>query len=279
MTSTSAPARGPVAALRPVLRAGRSRTGVELKGYVRNRQALLFTSALPLLLLVVFATLFTGDAAGTGVPLRHVLVCGIIASGMMATTFLSLVVGIASDREDGTLKRLAATPLTPAGYVLGKAGQAVVVGLAETVLLLAVGRFGYGVALPDTAYRWWTLAWVTALGLVSCALAGIAFSRLTSTVKAALPATQIPYLVLQLISGVFFVFTSLPGSLRLAASCFPLKWIAQGLRSALLPGSFRAAEAAGGWEHGRTALVLGAWCVGGFLLCLLAFRRRPPGLR
>ena len=35
------------------------------------------------------------------------------------------------------------------------------------------------------------------------------------------------------------------------ASVFPLKWMAQGLRSALLPDAARAAEPAGSWEAAR----------------------------
>ena len=54
---------------------------------------------------------------------------------------------------------------------------------------------------------------------------------------------------------------------------FPLKWMAQGLRSVFLPDT--AAPAGAGrhrWEHGRIALVLAAWCVGGLVLCLMTFR-------
>ena len=45
-----------------------------------------------------------------------------------------------------------------------------------------------------------------------------------------------------------------------------------GMRSVFLPESFAAAEVAGSWELGKVALVLGAWCVGGLVLCLLTFR-------
>jgi ABC-2 type transport system permease protein len=44
------------------------------------------------------------------------------------------------------------------------------------------------------------------------------------------------------------------------------------LRSVFLPESFAAREAAGSWELGRVALILGAWCVAGLVLCLLTFR-------
>jgi ABC-2 type transport system permease protein len=39
-----------------------------------------------------------------------------------------------------------------------------------------------------------------------------------------------------------------------------------------LPDSYAAKEAAGSWELGRVALILGAWVVIGFLLCLFTFR-------
>ena len=39
-----------------------------------------------------------------------------------------------------------------------------------------------------------------------------------------------------------------------------------------LPDSMVFQEAGGAWEHGRMALVLGAWCVVGLVLCLVTFR-------
>jgi ABC-2 type transport system permease protein len=55
-------------------------------------------------------------------------------------------------------------------------------------------------------------------------------------------------------------------------SFFPIKWVAQGFRSVFLPDNMKYMEPAGSWEHGMTALVLGAWCVIGVVLCLLTFR-------
>ena len=53
---------------------------------------------------------------------------------------------------------------------------------------------------------------------------------------------------------------------------FPLKWIAQGMRSVFFPADLASAEMAGSWETGRTALVLLAWAVGGLVLCVLTFK-------
>jgi ABC-2 type transport system permease protein len=52
----------------------------------------------------------------------------------------------------------------------------------------------------------------------------------------------------------------------------PLKWVGQGFRSISLPDSALSMEAGGAWEHGRTALVLDAWCVVRLMLCLATFR-------
>ena len=79
-------------------------------------------------------------------------------------------------------------------------------------------------------------------------------------------------LVLQFTSGVFFQFSALPPWMQQFAALFPLKWMTQGLRSVFLPESFAAQEVAHSYELPRVALVLGAWCVGGLILCLLTFR-------
>jgi ABC-2 type transport system permease protein len=91
-------------------------------------------------------------------------------------------------------------------------------------------------------------------------------------------ATVTPFaLVLQFISGVFFLFSSLPEWMQTVAAVFPLKWMGQGLRSVFLPDALAASEPAGSWELGRVALVLGAWCVVGLLLCVATFRWQDRG--
>jgi len=80
-----------------------------------------------------------------------------------------------------------------------------------------------------------------------------------------------PFLVLQFISGVFFPYNELPRWMQTIAAFFPLKWIAQGVRSVFLPDAFQSQEVARSWEHPKTALVLGAWCVAAFLITLARF--------
>ena len=47
--------------------------------------------------------------------------------------------------------------------------------------------------------------------------------------------------MLQFISGVFFVYSDLPAWMQHVGAVFPLKWIAQGMRSVFLPDSFAVA--------------------------------------
>ena len=63
--------------------------------------------------------------------------------------------------------------------------------------------------------------------------------------------------MLQFISGVYFVFAELPEWMQSAASVFPLKWMAQGMRSVFLPEGAVVAETSGSWQLGWVALVLG----------------------
>ena len=172
---------------------GLARAALEIKSYFRNRQAVVFTIALPAVLLVLFGAIFKGNAGDTGVPMNQVLIAGIIASGLMSTTFSSLAVGIAIERDDGTLTRLAATPMPKAAYFIGKLALVFVTGLAETALLLAIGTIFYGLKLPSDARHWLTLAWVVTLGIVSCALTGIAYSRLAPNARSAAAIVQLPF--------------------------------------------------------------------------------------
>lgn len=261
------------------VRTGLSRGVLELRTFAREREAMAFTFAMPIMLLVVFGAIFKGRLDGTNVDFRQYFAAGIIASGIASTTFINLGVAIAQERDDGTLKRLYGTPMPPAAYFIGKTISALVLSVVETMILFALGGLLFGLRPPSTPERWLTLGWVFAAGVIVCTLLGIAVSSVPRSGRGAAAVLNLPYIVLQFISGVYFPFSGLPSGVQQAGALFPLKWVCQGLRSALLPDTLLPAEPAHTWEHGRTALVLAAWGVAGLVLCLTTFRwqRRKDG--
>ncbi|GAB3615704.1 ABC transporter permease [Okibacterium endophyticum] len=261
------------------IRLGLTRVAYETRLYFRAGDQVFFTFLFPVVMLAIFSTAFssTGDVGalpdGTGgITQAAYFLPGMVAAGILLSGMQNLAVDIATEKGDGTLKRLGGSPLPVLSYFIGKMGQVLVTSVLQMVLLLLVARIAFGVALPTEPQRWLDFAWIYLLGIITSAVLGIALSALPRSGKTA-TAVVIPIvLVLQFISGVYLTFTMLPEWLQNVASVFPLKWIAQGMRSVFLPEHFAAMEPSGGWEPGLVAIVLGVWCVLGVVLCRMSFR-------
>jgi ABC-2 type transport system permease protein len=253
----------------------RTRAGVELKEFFRQRESVVFTLMFPVILLLVFGAVLNYDL-GSGVSFTQYFMAGVIAAGILGASLQNMAIGIATERSDGTLKGLAGTPMPKSAYFVGKVVQVLVVTVAIVVVLLVIGVVFYGIHLPS-GRGWLTFVWVAALGSAACTLLGIAVSSLARNGRSASATVTPVALVLQFISGVFFQFSQVPTWLQTVASIFPLKWMAQGLRSVFLPDALAAQEPAGSWELGRVALVLGIWCVVGLALCVRTFRWQDRG--
>ncbi len=261
------------------LRLGLSRIGYETRIYFRSGDQVFFTFLFPVVMLAIFSAAFSamgnvGEAPdGTGgVTQAAYTLPGMIAAGILLSGVQNLATDIATEKSDGTLKRLGGSPLPVVSYFLGKMGQVLVTSMLQLALLLLVAHLVFGVALPTEPERWVTFAWIYLLGIATSAVLGIALSAVPRSGKSA-TAVIIPIvLVLQFISGVYLSFAMLPDWLQNVASVFPVKWIAQGMRSVFLPDSFAAQEQSGGWDLTTVALVLVVWAVVGLVLTRLSFR-------
>jgi ABC-2 type transport system permease protein len=274
-TGAAAPTRTPRAAGRRLpgaWRLGLARGAMEIRLFFRQREQVVFTFAFPIVFLFLFASIFGDDMADTGSTASQYYVASMIAAGIMSTSFQSLGVSIAIERDEHVLRRLRGTPMPPAAYFLGKIWLVLVTGALETAALLVFGTTLYGVDLPSDMSGWLTFGWLFLLGITSCALLGIAISSVPKSGRSATSVVVLPFLVLQFISGVYILIDTVPNWMLTIGSFFPLKWLCQGLRGVFLPQAAASLEPAGSWEYGRIALVLGAWCVGGLVLCLLTFR-------
>ena len=183
------------------------------------------------------------DAAGNDVSAATFYLPGMLAAGVLLSGLQNLAIDIAMEKSDGTLKRLAGTPLSVISYFIGKIGQVLVTGVLQAALLIlrrAVRLRGRRCrpsrrsGSPSPGCSCWASRPAPSSGI---GLSGLPRSGKSAT------AVIIPIvLVLQFISGVYLTFTSLPEWLQNVASVFPLKWLAQGMRSVFLPVDVRVAR-------------------------------------
>ncbi len=267
----------------PALPAGRtitlgfSRIRYEVKGYFRQTDSLFFTFLFPIVFLTIFSVAFSNvnfgkDASGHAVTAADYYLPAMLAAGLLLSGLQSLAIDIAEEKSDGTLKRLGGSPLPVMSYFVGKIGKVLVTGILQAALTVLVAGVIFRVALPTDPAKWLTFAWVFVLGVSTCAVLGIALSALPRSGKSA-TAVIIPItLVLQFISGIYLPFSQLPAWLQNFASIFPLKWLAQGMRSVFLPDSFKIAEQGHSWDLTGVLIATGIWLVVGLVLCRVTFR-------
>ena len=187
------------------IKIGVSRGNLEIRQFLRQRESVVFTLLFPVLLLLIFGSVFKNTIA-PGVTFSQYFVAGMIASGLINTGFQQLAIMIPLERDDGTLKRLRGTPMPPTSYFIGKILSVLACMIVQIVLLLIVGALMFGVDLPTDLGRWVTFTWVTLLGITGSTLLGIAFSSVPRSGRGASAMVTPIVLVLQFISGVFFIF-------------------------------------------------------------------------
>ncbi|SOD63852.1 ABC-2 type transport system permease protein [Streptomyces zhaozhouensis] len=253
-------------------RAGFLRGGIELRHLLRNPKEMSghLTNVVVALLLVVYVG---GEVADTATPMSHLVLAGFAAYLLFQIGLVNLPQMLVTEREEGTLLRLRATPGGIPAYLIANGLLVVTVAVGTLGLLLLAAAVVADGPLPRGAEGWLTLLWVTALGLLAVVPLGAAIGAVLPNPREALALIMLPTMGLLVTSGAVFPITSLPAVVQQVASAFPLKWMAQGLRAALLPDAARVAEPAGSWELPMVALVLTGWAILGFLLAIPLLRR------
>jgi ABC-2 type transport system permease protein len=240
----------------------------EQRAYWRNRGRGIFTFVFPLMFLVIFGSLNQGAHLSSlgGIPYDVFFVPGILAYGLIATTFVNMAISTAILRDQGVLKRMQGTPLPPWAYVAARIGSTLVIVLAMTALVLALGVIAYGVHIRASTLP--ALIVTLVLGTAAFTSLGIGVTRFIPNAEAAPVVVNLLILPLTFISSIWFPTTGMPKWLVDIASFFPIRALADGMQHAFNPfttgAGFKTADI-------RTLVV---WTVIGIFL-MLRFLRRP----
>jgi ABC-2 type transport system permease protein len=202
---------------------------LERRMFWRNPTAAFFSFMLPLLFLFLFGAIFSGDQ-----ETLDVIVPGILGLSVMSTTFNALAMNITFLREEGVLKRIHGTPMPPVSYLGGVAANAISNAAVQVVIVVLAGRLFFGIGWPKD---WLELAVFAVVGVATLAALGVAFSHVIPNFDAAPAYTNIVFLPVIFISGVFYDVDTAPQFLADIAQVLPLTHIIDGLSAALVTGS------------------------------------------
>jgi ABC-2 type transport system permease protein len=241
----------------------------EQRAFWRNRARAFFAFLFPIIFLVIFSAIFQSKTIYVGphhfISYDTFFVPGILAYGVIATTFLNMAVGTAVLRDDGVLKRMAGTPLPGWAYVAARIVSTLIVTLAMSALTLLIGYLAYntqvrGATLPG-------LIITLALGSATFTTLGVGIVRYIKNAEAAPAVVNAAILPLTFISGIWFHF-HLSTGLSDIAKVFPIRALADGLQHAYNPFT------TGSGLDGSDLLTLAIWLVVG-IAAMIRFLRRP----
>lgn len=242
----------------------------EQRAFWRNRARSFFAFLFPIMFLVIFASIDSGHKlpGGGGISYDDFFVPGILAYGVITTTFVNIAVSTAILRDEGILKRMQGTPLAPRAYLAGRIGSALLVTLAMTAVTLAFGALAYGVRIPTATLPGFVLA--LALGTACFTTLGVGIVRFIPNAETAPPIVNIAILPITFISGIWFANQGLPHWLARIAQIFPVHALADAFQYAFDP------RTTGAGIRFSDLPTLAIWLAVGIVL-MIRFLRQPLG--
>jgi ABC-2 type transport system permease protein len=230
---------------------------LERRMFWRNPTAAFFNFGLPLLFLALFGAIFSGDQANL-----DVIVPGIAGMSIMATTFNALAMNITFLREEGVLKRVRGTPLPSGAYLGGVLLNAVTNAAVQISIVVVAGKLFFHLGWPTD---WLELVVFTFAGVICLGSLGIAYSHVIPNFDAAPAYSNIVFLPVIFISGVFYDVDNAPQFLRDVAQVLPLTHIIDGLSGALVTGASLA-------DNLDDLAVVALWAALGIFFAVRGFR-------
>jgi ABC-2 type transport system permease protein len=160
-------------------------------------------------------------------------------------------IGLARERELGTLEQLIVMPLRRLELVIGKAIPALIVGMVNFVLMLGVAVFGFAVPMRGS------LLLLLSLTLLFVAVEigyGILISGVAHTQQQAILLVFVLAMVDMAFSGYLVPIKNLPALLQTIAQVVPLRHYLTVLRGVML----RGADLGALWQHAAAMAVMGS---------------------
>jgi ABC-2 type transport system permease protein len=163
----------------------------------------------------------------------YFMIPGVIGMVLFAIAAILTATSVVRERERGTIEQLIVTPIRPWELIVGKLMPYVILGFFNTLEVLAVGHWWFGMPIRGDIGLIILLSLdflVTGLGI------GLFASTIANTQQEAMLTVWMTLLPSIFLSGFFFPLEAMPTFLRWVSYFMPLRYYLVILRALLLKG-------------------------------------------
>jgi ABC-2 type transport system permease protein len=236
---------------------------MQIKLYLREPAATFFTVIFAPMLLVLFGAIYGNkpDPFFGGRGTIDISVPSYIALIIISVGFMGIPIATAANREAGVLRRFRTTPLRPAAYILANIAAYYLMTLAGVIVLVIVGKAGYGMRFSGNVLSCW-------LGFTFSAMAffaiGYLVAGLAPTARIAQAVGMILAFPMMFLGGATIPMEVLPQSVRNFGRFIPSTHVVTLMRGLWAGDSWA--------KHLTEAAVLGGVLILGMFLAARTFR-------
>jgi ABC-2 type transport system permease protein len=223
----------------------------ESKLFLRAKQALFLTLAFPVIMILIFGSVFGGQS-WSGVPAINYLLPGIIVMAMMMICMTNNAVSITNEREKGIYRRLSLTPLKRWTLLTGHLFVRYIIMLVSTGLLIVIGVEVFKAHVGGNPLTFWLVLTVGAVTFMTLGFVLTTLVKNTNSVQALSMAVLFPFMFL---GTCFWPMDQMPAFLHPVCQALPTLHLNNALRMVVVEG-------AGFTAFWQDLLVMLAWLVG-----------------
>jgi ABC-2 type transport system permease protein len=238
-------------------------TWMEAKLFLREPVGAFFSLVFPLIYLFLFGIISGNEPTPQfgGLRVIDASIPGLTAVIICTTGLMSTTMTMSTYRENGVLRRLRTTPVSPLVVLVAQVIVVFTMTALGMLLLIAAGMLVYHVRFEGNAFN----------VLVGFVLSSLSFFALGFILAGRMPTARTAWIVgmvllypMLLLSGAFFTIELLPAAVQKVSAFIPLTYVVNLLRG-LWSGET--------WSmHTTDVIVLAAMLVGGVLISARTFR-------
>lgn len=234
----------------------------------RNKIALFFNLVFPLVMVVLFGSLFgnpdPSNALSSGRTVFDYLIPGQMTVMLLAAGMITTSVNLAAQRASGAMRHLFSTPLPVSVWTAGRLVASILMSVVQAIVLFSFAYVVYNVAPPANLAG-------TVIVMLLCTFASLGFGLIVGTLvrgeEAALAVTMPVFMVLLFFGNAAMPLENPPPFVEAILPFVPTYHMTEALRAVIIDGlSFTAA--------GRELAVLGGLSVALIGASLLQMRRQ-----